>query len=276
MPKKKDAKVEAKADVVKKLEKAVIKNRKRKVVKPINRNRTMLKKARKTLQDALLPLFDKAKNAAKKLNLGIKKADEETTARIQAILSQLDLDGWGVFEDVSAEVLAAVTKDGVYQALLQIGMNGENMTEGMSSDALEYAESRAAALVTEISEATRDMLRSDVSHAIDEGWSTGKFADAIEENYAFSPERAETIARTETAFADSAGNMAAYRESGVVEGKEWVLGSEHPDDDECDVNAEAGVIPLDDDFPSGDDSAPSHPNCECDVMPVVYEENQEG
>jgi hypothetical protein len=66
--------------------------------------------------------------------------------------------------------------------------------------------------------------------------------------------------------------MIAYKESGVVSGKEWLLGSEHDQDDECDDNVAAGVIALDDSFPSGDDEAPAHPNCVCDVLPVLAEE----
>jgi len=260
--------------VVNKLEKAkkAKAERKRKMVKAINRNRTLVKKARKTMLASLLPLFDKAKKDVKKLAVKVLKADEDIEKQVQDILDQLDLEGWGVFVDVSDEVLSGVTKDGLYQALLQIGLNGENLTDKMSEGALDYAETRAAALVTEIEESTRDMLRSDIAHAIDEGWSADKLADTLSDNYAFSDSRAETIARTEITNADIQGNMIAYKESGVVEGKEWILGSEHEDDDECDDNADAGVIPLDEDFPSGDSEPLAHPRCVCDLMPVLYEE----
>jgi uncharacterized protein with gpF-like domain len=165
------------------------------------------------------------------------------------------------------------------------------MTELLDEKALEYARARGAELVGKkivdgevvdnpnaawsISENTRDMLRSDVSQAIEQGWSNDRLADAIMENHGFSPERAEMIARTETAFADCAGNMAAYKESGIVQGKEWILGSEHDDDDECDLNSEAGVIPLDEPFPSGDEYPPQHPRCICDFIPVLSEEKGE-
>ena len=123
-----------------------------------------------------------------------------------------------------------------------------------------------------IEQSTRDLLRGDVASAIEQGWSTNKLRDTLESNYAFSEQRAETIARTETAFADSRGNMIAYKESGVVSGKEWIMGSEHDIDDECDDNEAAGVIGLDDEFPSGDTEAPAHPNCVCDVLPVLAEQ----
>jgi hypothetical protein len=65
--------------------------------------------------------------------------------------------------------------------------------------------------------------------------------------------------------------MIAYKESGIVEGKEWILGSEHDDDDECDDNVNDGVIPLDEAFSSGDMEPLAHPKCVCDVMPVLME-----
>ena len=76
-----------------------------------------------------------------------------------------------------------------------------------------------------IDESTREMLRSDVIRAMDEGMSNEDLADLIQQNYGFSDARSENIARTETAFADSAGNMSAYRASGVVAGKRWITGA---------------------------------------------------
>ena len=116
------------------------------------------------------------------------------------------------------------------------------------------------------------MLRTTVRDAYEKGWSPQKLQSAIEDSTGFNADRAEMISRTELAFADSNGNMEAYRASGVVHGKEWIVGSGHDQDDECDDNEEAGVIPLDEIFPSGDDAPPSHPNCVCDVLPVVMEE----
>ena len=133
-----------------------------------------------------MPLFKSAKEAAKKLDIGVKKTDADIQDQVNKILQELDLTGWGAFVDVSDEVLAGVTKDGVYQALLQVGLNGEALTASMSSGAVDYAKNRAAELVTQISESTRDMLRSDITNAIEEGWSTNKLADVIDKNYAFS------------------------------------------------------------------------------------------
>ena len=268
-----------------------------KKVNPINRDRATIQKARLKLRTLLEGLFKEAKAAAKKLEIPqmvkmegavssvwkvdhFEKIDPAIEAKVKEILAKLDLDGWALVMDDIDEILAEITRDGVYEALYQIGMSEENLTSKMSEQAVNWAREHSAELVGKkwvngelidnpnaeyvISEATRNMLRGDVAKAMEEGWSSQQFADAIEENYAFSAERAEKIARTELAFADVAGNMITYRESGVVVGKEWLLGSEHdetmPQGDECDDNVDAGVIGLDEEFPSGDDAAPAHPD----------------
>jgi SPP1 gp7 family putative phage head morphogenesis protein len=237
----------------------------------------------------LLDLFEKGKKQVRKLEMDVEKVDPETELRVKQILSKLDLEGWALIMDASQEILEEVTKDGVVKALLQIGMSEEGITETMSQLATDYAKQRGAELVGKrilpdgtiidnpnakwfIEQSTRDLLRGDVTRAVEEGWSTNKLRDALEENYAFSKERADMIARTETAFADVRGNMIAYKESGVVSGKEWICSSEGCCEEICELNAAKGVIPLTEAFPSGDMEPPGHPNCRCDVLPVLAEE----
>ena len=114
------------------------------------------------------------------------------------------------------------------------------------------------------------MLANDIDTAMKEGWTTDELADVLSENYAFSDARAETIARTEVAYADMQGSMESYRASGVVTGKKVLL-AEDPCPI-CEENANDGIIDLDEDFSSGDDAAPFHPNCECTVTPIIGDE----
>src|SRR5262249_14242493 len=118
-------------------------------------------------------------------------------------------------------------------------------------------------------------LRKLVVDAITEGMSPDELSSAIEDSGAFSEDRADMIARTELAKANVAGNLQGWRDSGEVTGKSWILGSEHGVDDEWDDNADEGVIKLDEDFGSGDDGPPAHPNCVCDVVAELSDEGEE-
>jgi SPP1 gp7 family putative phage head morphogenesis protein len=106
-----------------------------------------------------------------------------------------------------------------------------------------------------------------------------QLADAIAQDTAFSDERAMTIARTESATADVQGNMAAYREArdqvGIVVLKEWITAGDDLVSEDCAANAEQGAIDLDDDFQSGANAPPDHPNCRCDVLPVRFPTDDE-
>jgi hypothetical protein len=252
--------------------------RKQSPVNPIDRERPLLKAQTGEMAGTLAAGFKEvSKDVVPQVIKEMPDAPpEDIAAEVSRILGGLDLDGINAVVAGIQENLEKVAQDGAAMALTQINYDAEGITDLLDERALAYAQDRAAELVGKkwvdgelvdnpnaewsIAENTREMLRGDISQAIEEGWSNDKLASVIEENYGFSPERSEMIARTETAFADVAGNMEAYRESGLVSGKEWIMGSEHDLDDECNENAAAGVVPLDEPFPSGDMDPPAHPN----------------
>lgn len=158
-----------------------------------------------------------------------------------------------------------VAQDAAHLGIAQVTDPLDEMLAQANKRAIKWAEERAADLVTQIRETTRDRVRELVAKALEEGWSNEQLAAALEDSEAFSDARALMIARTETAFADVAGNLIGWQESGVVESKEWIVAQ----DNECDACAElAGeIVPLDEEFPEGD--PPLHPNCRCDVLPVL-------
>ena len=120
--------------------------------------------------------------------------------------------------------------------------------------AAEWAATRAAALVTDISDNTRDMLQSAVADAIEQGMGSRELAERISGSLGFSEARAETIARTELIRASNAAALEAFKQSGVVDGKSWLTAGDDQVEEDCEMNEADGVIPLDDDFSSGDDS----------------------
>jgi SPP1 gp7 family putative phage head morphogenesis protein len=190
------------------------------------------------------------------------------------------LSGWAVITDGPIQdIIRELAQDAGYEALLQIGISqGEGaggITDLVNERGVAYARERSAELVTMIDESTREMLRGDVETAMQEGWSTDMLARQIEDNYAFSADRAETIARTETAFADVAGNMDGWRASGVVESKQWILGEGACDD--C-QELEDIIVGLEDSFDFVDgpiEGPPAHPNCRCDLLPILSESEQD-
>jgi hypothetical protein len=194
------------------------------------------------------------------------------------------LESWDALAAELAKPLGEAAADGVLHAK---GVKlSDDAFQLANADAVDYAADRAAELVgrhqtgaglTEgdtdyaIDATTRDALRVTVTQALDEGWSADELGQAVEGSWAFSADRAETIARTELALAHTEGNLAAWQRSGVVTGKRSILSDLHDRDDLCNTNAAVGVIPLGQTFPSGHTGPPYHPNCECALVPEVAE-----
>lgn len=279
-----DTQPDKKADTKKLLKR----EKKKPVLKRIDRDRASVNKNIAKLQSILAKFLKKqGKNIAKQIISRLKKSDDDD---IDSILNDIDLDGFSVVIGDVKKMLQQMGEDGAKLAYMQIGAipDDEEMVNTSDAGTIDYATRRAAELVGmrynkageliqnpsakwAITDSTRDMLKSTLVKALDEGWSNTHLADEIENNFAFSASRAETIARTELKRADTQGSLEAYKASGMVEGKESLLSEDHDDDDECDDNADAGVIPLDEDFPSGDDAPPYHPRCNCDITPVLMD-----
>jgi SPP1 gp7 family putative phage head morphogenesis protein len=222
---------------------------------------------------------------ARDIGEALNKADQD---EIRRVLDSLNLSGLTVIHADADVALKAIAKSGVAAALAQIGIEDEGITELANTRALAWAEARAAELVGmkvvggtlvqnpdagwRIDTSTRELLRGFVAEAIDQGWSNDRLAREIEDTFAFSEQRAQIIARTETAYADVAGNMIAYEDSGMVTQKRWILAQERYCD-VCESNAAQGPIALRASFVSGEYAPPAHPNCRCDVIPILGDDS---
>jgi len=207
--------------------------------------------------------------------------DQDT---LDAVTQALDFSDWVVLAGDVKPVLEALTKDTGYAALAQVGLDVEARPDVMrvvNDFALNYASERGAEMVGmrvdelgrlvpnpnakwQITEGTRDMVRAAVVDAIRNGTPVADLATQLIESRAFSDTRAEMIARTETNRANNEGAIAGYRASGLVQFKQWLTAEDDLVSEECQANGEAGdgdgIIPIDDDYPSGDDAPPVHPN----------------
>jgi hypothetical protein len=154
--------------------------------------------------------------------------------------------------------------------------------------AVRAAQNSATRLATSVSEDVAGRISAIVADGVDAGLTTDEIADQIAAAGGMSPERAMMIARTESAYAYTQGRIEAWQDTGVVQGKRWLLS---PDACEfCEAAArEYGqkTIPLDQPFYviphtltgtrggtmrltyRNVDGPPLHPNCRCDTIATI-------
>lgn len=226
---------------------------------------------------------------------GLLRKSASTDEIVAAVLKEINLDGLsvGFIEELTADLVAAFKAGGI-SGLEAVGMqNDQKIVELVPLDAVEFAKTRAAELVGKkydeesgkyvdnpnptysITDTTREGIRDLTETALEEGWSAQDLKKNILEEHFFSEKRAETIARTELAFAHVQGNLKAWEATGRVGGKRSLLADTHPLEDECDENADAGVVGFDDVFPSGDEGPPYHPMCLCSLIPILKSEMED-
>lgn len=184
----------------------------------------------------------------------------------------------GSWEDLATPVetgLAEMLTDGAEAGAerLSVGVS----TDQVAAEAEQYAQARAAELIGTdaagglLDDATRAMLRDTIAAGLEAGDSPAEIATALRESYAFSKSRSMTIARTEFSLATNRGLLAQYKASGLVYGTTWSTAEdEKVDQPLCQENADAGVVPLGQAYPSGDEAPPAHPNCRCTLLPVTH------
>lgn len=225
--------------------------------------------------------------------------DEERRARIERIAQQIaadvDLEGLDAIADVTADELERLTKDTGARVLAQLGvMDQEELVDQVNDRAVEMARDHAADLVGKrwvdgelvdnpnaeyaIDDTTRDMLRATIADGLEQNLGRDEIIDSIVDSYGFSEERAELIAVTEIARANSDAALMGYRaardEAGVNSKKVWLTAEDDlVDEDVCVPNGDAGPIDLDDAFPSGDDAPPGHPRCRCALSAAVEDDS---
>ena len=175
---------------------------------------------------------------------------------------------WSALEDAVQPKLEEMAQDGGAEALRQVDSEVEALLAQVNERAVAWSKSYSARLVTAIQESTRDAVRDLVAAGLEAGKTNDEIADEVADSYWFGDSRALTIARTETAQADTQGNVLGWKASGVVAGKEWLTS-----DDPCEECAALSgeVAALDEEFDGGD--PPLHPRCECVLLPVLAEED---
>lgn len=138
--------------------------------------------------------------------------------------------------------------------------------------AVLWAKENAAQAVTQISDTLRTALQERVTAGLENSQSIAEIQASIQQEAPdFSANRAETIARTETSQAQTAGSLLAYKANGVTM-KDFILAGGPCAVCEAVKAAYPNPIPIDEPYMVDGvpyQGKPFHPNCRCDMVPVL-------
>lgn len=217
------------------------------------------------------------KHAARFSDFVAARLGKEDNVAGMAIVDEMD------FEDLAAELLeamsaeiAAVAMDSSDRAFDATEVEDLRNRDAARLLAARWAEERAAEMVrlegdANIIDATRKGLAAIIAQAIRDGISATELGKLIGAAYAFSEDRARTIAITEMRRADIAGTLEGWKASGVVATKFWLTAGDEKVEQHCLDNEADGYIPINALFTSGDVGPPSHPNCRCSLLAGLKE-----
>lgn len=120
----------------------------------------------------------------------------------------------------------------------------------------------------------REALSNLITDGLDEGLSVPEIRGSITAKFDdISKVQSQRITRTEVMRASNMGNLDAFKQSGVVEAKQWLTAGAT---DECAAyeglteTLDSGFYSSDNEFQDGD--PPLHPNCRCVLIPVIVGE----
>ena len=173
---------------------------------------------------------------------------------------------WDWFDRYAAEVEAEIA------AIFSEAARAAGMDPVMADKLAQvFAQEKAAELLKldgpmNLQRQTRERVRMLVAENLASGESLAQLKKRLREDFAFSSERAERVARTETSTALGQGERGAALAQGRDEKKWNTQGPDGITDETiCLPNEAQGWIAAGDLFQSGHDTIPGHPNCRCRV-----------
>lgn len=213
-------------------------------------------------------------------NTLLKTVLDNLSATVNASKSKTDIKTKDLFADETKDYL-------LNQATIQLEPYLQNMAVIAGQDAFKlidindpYIPSDALRKLINgnVHKFSESMIDTDQQHLADiiiEGITDGKgvpeISSAIKGDFAdYSKMQATRITRTEVLRSANQSAVDAFKQSGVVQGKQWVIAGA---DDGCKdfdgevVTLEGGFYKGENEFQDGD--PPLHPNCKCIVIPVI-------
>ena len=185
-----------------------------------------------------------------------------------------------------------IVADGLYQGVTD-GFEAMAAQEGIATEeflnraglqkafelddprAVKWAQENAAIDVTKVNDTTKETIRGIVSDGIDKGMDYDTIAKRITKRFSefavgkpqqHIASRAHLVAVTENAMAYEHGQRELIDEIqavGIDMEKSWATVGDDAVSDGCQRNQDAGWIPADASFPSGDQAPPRFPGCRC-------------
>jgi SPP1 gp7 family putative phage head morphogenesis protein len=133
---------------------------------------------------------------------------------------------------------------------------------------MHWIEQRGMELATSVTATAAEEIRLILVEGYQDGLSVAEMSSTIGSYFDISESyKAERIARTEIAFAQTEGAREAYRQSDVVVSMEWLANP-----NACEVCSSLDGQEFD---KFSDAGPPEHPNCECTLLPITQEEGEE-
>ena len=230
---------------------------------------------------------------SRKLSASIRAGDTVTQRQLEAVQEALKASQRKLIADLTntAKPYAqTIAEAGLSQgaSLLPDGSFDLGLLSNKASEFVVQATNRAA---IRMAQSVSDSLAERVSNIIRIGieeTATGTDVIGLLEEAGFDENRAQTIARTESARAYTDGQNAAWEASGVVKGKTWLVSPYACEFCEAAAKqfgeksvgvkdafyergatitgASGATMALDFDDTSG---PPLHPNCRCSLLPVI-------
>ena len=139
--------------------------------------------------------------------------------------------------------------------------------DALAEKAIQYAEDRAAELVTKINETTREGLNDLIARAVEDNLSPAELADQITGDFGFSDQRADLIARTEMTNAWNDGVVGILKDAG----ERYVYVTDGDGCEACAAIVDDPIWTIEE----AEANPSEHPNCEREFRPLTEEEAAE-
>lgn len=198
--------------------------------------------------------------------------DARKTALI-ASLKPLYADGWALGQAVGQTLLTdrinkGITLDPTVSPVVdwKAWKPGNEAASALvkPSGALQELLDRRGVTINGVSDTKINRIGTVLGNALQLG-ITPKDVSIMVDQVIDDPQQALIIAQTEMSRAVSVASRDLYETSGV-EQVEWLVAIGCED---CQDNADASPIGINETFPSGDTEPPAHPNCICSLAPYI-------